>query len=93
MGDANLDGYIDRRDLDLISYAYGATKDRPNWIGACDFNGDGQIDVFDAVTCSSNNGKNIWDFFGLPKPIDPNAQLILIGVIGFFIGLATGKIF
>ena len=86
MGDVNLDGVIDDKDLKLFEKSYGSVPGDPNWIGACDINGDGIVDVYDSTRASGNYGLNIWDYFGIPKPIPlgwviPLAGGLIIGVI------------
>ena len=85
MGDVNLDGYIDDKDIELMQRSIGSSE--PAIIGACDLNNDGFVNVTDLYTVMSNYGENIWDHFGLPKPfVLPNWVLpvsigIIIGII------------
>jgi len=88
MGDVNLDGYIDDKDMELMQRAFGSTA--PAIIGACDLNNDGKGDMVDVGTAAGNYGKNIWDEFGLPKPfVLPNwvAPLAIGIIIGRIVGL------
>jgi len=57
VGDANGDGIIDIFDAIILSTAYGATPDKPNWNAAADLNGDNVVDIYDAIALASNYGK------------------------------------
>lgn len=90
MGDVNLDGYINDRDIQLIGYAYGAVPGDTNWIGACDLNGDGIVEMKELSIAAQNYGANIWDFFKLPKPSIGLASTIAVAGIGFGLGILFG---
>lgn len=89
MGDVNLDGFIDDKDMKLLEESYGSYPGDPNWIGACDLNDDGKIDIEDVGVGAKNYGLNlnIWDYFGIPKPepllswVIPLAGGLIIGAI------------
>ncbi len=65
LGDVNLDGVIDRRDLDMISACYGKSVEE---CPECDLNGDGTIDVLDLTICGNHQGLNIYDYYGVVRP-------------------------
>jgi hypothetical protein len=90
MGDINGDGYIDQKDVALLQAAWLSTLGSPNWNPRADLNGDGIVNIDDWNILQSNLGLNIWDYFGLKKPM-PRMTLILVGV-GFaaFVGIVLG---
>lgn len=55
LGDVNQDGFIDAKDLALMTAAYG----KPDT--DADINGDGVVNLSDLVILSKNYGKNITD--------------------------------
>jgi len=91
MGDVNRDGYIDQVDWEIIGENFG-------WVGApgenpADINSDGIVDTEDALICASNNGKDIWTYFGLsPPPIGKQTVTLTSGryTTIFFVWNTTG---
>lgn len=71
LGDINADGYIDNRDYALLTAAYGSVPGQPNWNPAADLNNDGKVDLADLVILAQHINTNIWDYYGVPKPISP----------------------
>ena len=57
MGDVNRDGYIDLYDIEKIKALFGKREGDPDFDLDCDLNGDGVINIFDAVRCGRNQGK------------------------------------
>lgn len=82
MGDVNRDGYINDADLEIIRKSFGCFSDDPCYDAKCDLNKDGIVDMKDSAICAYNQGKNIWDHFGLLKPID------LLKVAGITLAIA-----
>jgi peptide/nickel transport system substrate-binding protein len=56
-GDVNHDGTVNAQDLTDLRSAYGSTPGTPQWNPACEFNGDGKIDVKDLFIIGVNYGK------------------------------------
>ena len=71
LGDVNLDGKIDDKDLDLITDFLG------QYFPACDLTEDHIVDSADLQIAASNYGLEIYSYFGLINPGD----LIKFGVI------------
>jgi len=69
LGDVNGDGYIDRKDIALAQKAFGSSPGTVNWNPAADLNGDGKVDMKDIAIVGRNQGLNIWDYYGVKKPI------------------------
>ncbi len=63
LGDVNKDGYIDNFDICLIVAAFGTSD--PD----CDLNGDGVVDIFDAMICAENYDLDIWTHLGLSQTV------------------------
>jgi len=84
LGDVNLDGVIDSKDMALLQYAFNSTPGSTNWIGACDLNHDGVVDIFDTNIFSQNFGLTIWDYFGLSGP---SPDWFVPALAGSFIGI------
>ena len=64
-GDVNRDGYINLTDLNRIAAKFGWTGP-PGGIPE-DINSDGVVNSKDTSICASNQGKNIWAYFGIPN--------------------------
>jgi len=76
LGDVNFDGYIDATDLELIKASYG-WKGTPGENPA-DINADGVVDIFDASICGRNQGKDIWSYFGVSKPVSRKGLILIL---------------
>jgi len=55
-GDANWDGVIDTKDLELLKAAFGSHPGEPNWNPDCDLNGDGIVDGRDIAVAARFQG-------------------------------------
>jgi len=78
MGDVNLDGKIDEKDLDFIISAMGTFNP------LADIDRDNLVTTADLDIASSNYSLEIYEYFGITKPIDW-VQGIIIG--GFVLGM------
>jgi len=58
LGDVNVDGKVDIRDLSIAALAFGETPERPRWNPQADINGDNYIDIRDIVLIAKNFGKH-----------------------------------
>lgn len=58
-GDVNSDDVVDGADLGLLRAAYSSTVLSVNWSSECDFNRDGQVDVYDVRVLGKNFGREI----------------------------------
>jgi hypothetical protein len=56
VGDVNADGYINIKDIVLVSAIFGAKKGDPEYQPNPDVNGDGYINIKDIVLVSANFG-------------------------------------
>jgi len=63
MGDVNRDGYINLTDLNRIAEKFGWTGP-PGGIPE-DINSDGAVNFQDVNICTSNQGLDIWTYFGI----------------------------
>ena len=84
MGDVNLDGVIDSKDLDTIANCITSGTYDPS----ADINQDGVVNNADLQIATSNLGKNIWDYFGIQKPLDLPTTLL----IGFTVFAGIGLV-
>lgn len=83
LGDANLDGYINDKDLDFIQDYIGS------WHPAADINEDGIVDNADMQIAAANYGLDIWSYFGISKPLEWwHWVLIGGGALVFFLLIA-----
>ena len=55
-GDINGDGVIDDADADIFMKSFLAKRGDPNYDPACDFNGNGEVDIDDLFTLINNYG-------------------------------------
>lgn len=83
LGDVNIDGKINEKDLHIIIDAMGTVN--PN----CDLNRDGTVDNIDLDICQANQGMNIWDYFGVRHP---TPDWLVFGAIGGLAFIAGGII-
>jgi len=58
VGDLNIDGVVDMKDITTILRAYGSTPGQPKWNPNCDVNGDGIVDMKDITIVLRNYGNN-----------------------------------
>jgi parallel beta-helix repeat protein len=56
-GDVNGDSTVDNNDALILSNAFEATPDMPNWNSNADVNGDNVVDIYDAIILAKNYGK------------------------------------
>jgi hypothetical protein len=57
LGDVNLDGKVDMKDIGIICMAYGSYPGHPKWNANADINGDNKVDMRDIGTACLNYGK------------------------------------
>ena len=57
LGDVNVNGKVDIRDISIATLAFGETPERPRWNPQADINGDNYIDIRDIVLIAKNFGK------------------------------------
>jgi hypothetical protein len=55
--DINLDGYVNMRDINIVTLSFGSRPFNPKWNPAADLNNDGVIDMHDIGIVCSNFGK------------------------------------
>ena len=58
VGDVNIDGVVDMKDVTAILRAYGTTPGQPKWNSNCDMNSDNIIDMKDLTIVLRNYGNN-----------------------------------
>jgi parallel beta-helix repeat protein len=58
VGDVNMDGKVDGRDIAIVARAFGAIPGDPRWNALADVNDDGKIDGKDIVTVVKLFGKS-----------------------------------
>jgi nitrous oxidase accessory protein NosD len=58
VGDVNMDGVVDGRDLIVVSRAFAATPACTNWNQLADLNGDGKIDGQDMIIVARHFGQH-----------------------------------
>lgn len=78
LGDVNMDGFVDIKDLDAIIGAFNTFHP------VFDLNDDGIVNQADLDIATPNLGLNIWDYFGVPHPTPwwlPIGALIGLGVV------------
>jgi hypothetical protein len=56
LGDVNLDGKVDMKDIGIVASAFGATPERDRWDERADINKDNRIDLKDIAIVSKNFG-------------------------------------
>ena len=92
MGDCNMDGVIDDKDVALLQAAWGSNPSSPNWNVNCDLNGDGVVDSSDTAILARNFGKNIWTYIGWGSQEEVEALLAAISILGVVgVGLVAGS--
>jgi len=62
LGDVNLDGIINDKDINLIKESFGAVPGSPKWNSSFDLNEDGKIDMRDISIASKNYGLTIGEW-------------------------------
>lgn len=64
LGDINMDGVINERDLEEVKGCYGQRVGTEFWsvCAKCDLNGDGRVDMRDIGICSDNLGLTIYEW-------------------------------
>jgi len=83
LGDVNLDGKIDSKDLDIIERHMGS------FFPAADINEDNVVSSADLQIAASNYGLDIWSYYGVWKP--PDLWVLIVGglaAVGFFAAIA-----
>jgi parallel beta-helix repeat protein len=58
VGDVNMDGKVDGRDIAIVARAFGSILGDPRWNALADVNDDGKIDGKDIVTVAKLFGKS-----------------------------------
>jgi Ca2+-binding EF-hand superfamily protein len=58
VGDVNMDGKVDGRDIAIVARAFGSIPGDPRWNALADVNDDGKIDGKDIVTVVKLFGKS-----------------------------------
>jgi parallel beta-helix repeat protein len=56
-GDLNQDGTVSSDDVGILGNAFLATSESSNWNPNADINGDGQVNILDAIILSNNFGR------------------------------------
>lgn len=69
LGDANRDGYINNKDVAIVTAAMGASLGSPTYNADADINGDGVVNILDLILVEKNQGLNIWSYYNVPKPV------------------------
>ena len=58
VGDVNLDGKVDIKDIAVVAHCFGLTAGCIGWNPLADVNGDGRIDIADIALVARNFGKS-----------------------------------
>jgi parallel beta-helix repeat protein len=58
IGDVNLDGKVDIKDISLVARSFGSVLGDLRWNPHADLNGDNRIDIFDVAIVARNFGKS-----------------------------------
>jgi hypothetical protein len=58
-GDIDQNGTVDSLDSGMLSAAFGSTPHDSNWNPNAEINGDGVVDISDAIILASNFGRTV----------------------------------
>jgi endoglucanase len=57
IGDLNLDGKVDIKDIHIVAAAYGTFPGYPRWNPVADINKDGKVDIRDVSIVAKEYGE------------------------------------
>jgi parallel beta-helix repeat protein len=60
VGDVNMDGKVDGKDISEVALAFGTRPGDPRWNPLADLDGDGKIDGRDMTIVASHFGESYW---------------------------------
>jgi len=80
MGDINGDGVIDDADADIFMKSFLSKRGDPNYNPACDFNGNGEVDLDDLLTLVNNYGLTYEEWKSQQEKVSATA-LPLVGLL------------
>jgi hypothetical protein len=60
IGDLNMDGRVNMRDIGLVARRFQTPLFSPSWDSNCDVNNDGKIDMMDIGTVARHCGQTLY---------------------------------